>query len=101
MIVLEEGKWQILVGYEEIQPLINKFKSLTGLLTAKTVINELMQTHSKIDNLTGLLNQRGIIERIENEILRFNRYGNVFSLIIYNIGFTASSIGRYVKVHEV
>lgn len=83
--VLEDEKWRIIVGYEEIQPLINKFKSLTGLLTAKSVIDELVQNHSKIDSISGLLNQRGIIERIENEILRFNRYGNVFSLIICEI----------------
>jgi len=101
MTVLEEGKWRILVGYEEIQPLINKFKSLTGLLTAKSVINELVQAHSKIDNLTGLLNQRGIIERIENEILRYNRYGNAFSLIICDIDIAQNSdVRTYQEIKD-
>ncbi len=83
--VLEDGKWLVYLGYKDLQPLIDKFKSLTGLLTAKTVISELIESHSRIDSLTGLLNQRGIIERIENEILRYNRYGNIFSLIMCDV----------------
>lgn len=83
--VLEDGKWQVYAGYEDLQPLINKFKTLTGLLTAKSILNELEETHSRVDSLTGLPNQRGIIERIENEKLRFERYGNVFSLIICDV----------------
>jgi diguanylate cyclase (GGDEF)-like protein len=85
MTVLEYGKWRVFVGYEKLQPLISKFKALTSLLTAKSVIGELVEAHSKVDSQTGLLNQRGIIERAENEILRFNRYGNVFSIIMCDI----------------
>ena len=104
MTVLEDGKWRVFVGYEKLQPLINKFKSLTGLLTAKSVINELIETHSKVDSLTGLLNQRGIIERIENEILRFDRYGDVFSLIMCDICIVKMinmSVEQEVKDHAV
>ncbi|HYE82475.1 MAG TPA: diguanylate cyclase [Clostridia bacterium] len=85
MTVLEDGKWRVFIGYEKLQPLISKFKALTNLLTAKSVLSELMETHSKVDSLTSLLNQRGIIERVENEIHRFDRYGNVFSLIVCDI----------------
>ena len=83
--VLEDGIWRVFVGYEKLQPLINKFNSLNSLHTAKSVINELVEIHSRVDSLTGLLNQRGIIERVNNEIHRFDRYGNVFSLIIVDI----------------
>lgn len=86
-IVLEDGKWRVFVGYEKLQPLIDKFKSLTGLLTAKAVIDELAETHCKIDRVTGVLNRRGIIEKVENEIHRCERYGNVFSLILCEIVF--------------
>jgi len=82
IVVLENRKWRVYLGYENLQPLINKYKSLTGLLAAKTVIRELVETYNRIDNLSGLLNQRGIIERIENEIQRYDRYGNIFSLIM-------------------
>lgn len=85
MTVLEDGKWRVFVGYEKLQPFINKFKALNDLITAKSVINELVEEYSRIDSATGLLNQKGIIERVENEIHRFNRYGNVFSLIMCDI----------------
>lgn len=83
--VLEDGKWFVYLGYKDLLPLIRKFKSLSGLLTAKNLIGELIESHSRIDSLTGLLNRRGIIERIENEILRYERYGNIFSLIMCDV----------------
>lgn len=104
MTVLEDGKWRVFIGYEKLQPIISKFKALTGLLTAKSVINELVETHSKVDGLTGLLNQRGIIEKVENEIHRFERYGNVFSLImcdIYIDKVTNISMGQELREHAV
>ncbi|MBE3101397.1 MAG: diguanylate cyclase [Firmicutes bacterium] len=104
MIVLEDGKWRVFVGYEKLQPLISKFKALTSLLTAKSVISELVETYSKVDSLTELSNQRGIIERVENEIHRFDRYGNVFSLIMCDIDIIEMiniSMGQEVKDHAV
>ena len=47
MIVLEDGKWRVFVGYEKLQPLISKFKDLTSLLTAKSVISELVEMHRR------------------------------------------------------
>ncbi|KUO77022.1 MAG: hypothetical protein APF77_05815 [Clostridia bacterium BRH_c25] len=104
MIVLEDGKWRVFVGYEKLQPFISKFKALTSLLAAKSVMNELTETHSKVDGLTGFLNQRGIIERIENEAHRFDRYGNAFSLIMCDIDITkiiAGSIGQEARDRAV
>lgn len=83
--VLEDGKWRVLVGYRKLQPMISKYEALTSLLTAKTVIKELVEEHSRVDSTTGLLNKRGILERVENEIHRFNRYGNVFSFLLCEI----------------
>ena len=73
LVVYEEGKWRVFIGHESIQPLISKFKAIKGLLAAKSVIHELNEIHSKADKSTGLLNRRGIIERIESEIQRFDR----------------------------
>lgn len=88
--VLENKKWRVYLGYENLQPLIKKFKSLSGLLTAKTVINELVETQNRIDALTGLLNKRGIFERIEGEVLRYNRYGNIFSIVMGTVAIKGS-----------
>lgn len=87
LIILEEGHWRVFLGYEKLEPIINKFNDLKGLLNAKSVMNELMEKHSKIDNATGLLNQRGLLESIEREVLRYDRYGNAFSLILCEIDY--------------
>jgi diguanylate cyclase (GGDEF)-like protein len=81
-VVAEEGTWRVFIGYEKLQPIINKFKNLNGLLNAKSVINELAQQHIKVDVATGLSNQRGLIEILEREIQRHDRYGNIFAMII-------------------
>ena len=86
MVVLDkDDKWRVFIGHEKIQPLIGKFKSLTGLLNAKSVIQELTENHSRIDSLTGILNQKGVREEIEGEIQRFERYGNSFSLVLCEV----------------
>lgn len=82
LVLLEDNEWRIYIGYEKLQPIINKFQNLKGLLNAKTVMNELMERYNKVDISTGLLNQRGILENIEREIQRYERYGNVFSMIL-------------------
>lgn len=85
LLLLEKGEWKVYLGYEKLEPIINKFNDLRGLLNAKTVLNELTENHSRVDNATDLMNQRGLIESIEREILRRERYHNVFSLIICEI----------------
>ena len=45
-------------------------------------MHEFIELYGKIDNLTGLLNRNGIMEKIETEVYRFKRYGRAFSLIM-------------------
>ena len=84
-LLLEEGKWKVFIGYEKLEPLINKFNDLKGLLNAKSILNELSENQSKLDNDTGLMNQRGLLEMIEREIIRYERYSNAFSMILCEI----------------
>lgn len=85
LLLLEDGNWRVYIGYEKLQPIISKFKDLKGLLNAKSVMNELVEQHNKFDIPTGLPNQRGVMENIEREIHRYNRYGNPFALILCEI----------------
>lgn len=99
-VVFENGIWRILLGYDGLQPLILKFEKLVGLITVKSVINELIETHSKIDTLTGLFNRKGFMEMAERETYRHNRYGNIFSLIICEAGgneIINGNKGQYAK----
>ncbi|MFA5537183.1 MAG: DnaJ domain-containing protein [Bacillota bacterium] len=89
MVVFEEdGEWRVFVGHEKLQPFIEKVKELSGLLNAKAVLNELSEDHSKLDGLTGLLNPRGIKEKLKAEVQRNERYGNIFSTIFCVLDFT-------------
>ncbi|MGF7144946.1 diguanylate cyclase (GGDEF)-like protein [Anaerotaenia torta] len=85
LIILEKEQWRVYLGYEKLEPMINKFNDLRGLLNAKTALDELMENHIRIDSTTGLTNQRGLLENIEREIARHNRYGNPFSLLLCEI----------------
>ncbi len=81
-VVLEKEDWRIYMGYKSVRPFIAKFENLTNLLTAKSVVNELVESYNSVDILTGLLNKKGFIELAEREILRQNRYGNTFTLMM-------------------
>lgn len=85
-MLLEEQGWRIYMGYKDVGPLIAKFQNLTGLLTSKLVINEIAEQHSRLNYLTGLLNQKGFLEAVEKEIWRYSRYGHPFSLLMFEMG---------------
>jgi diguanylate cyclase len=38
-----------------------------------------------IDSLTGVANRRGLRERLKNEMYRFQRYNQVFSLVVFDV----------------
>lgn len=103
-VVLEKEGWRIHLGYEDIRPHITKFEELDGLLVAKSVINEMMELYSNIDNLTGLFNKKGFIDAAEKEVWRYGRYGSKFSLMLleldYNKG-TISNKGQEFKDYSV
>ncbi len=85
-VVSENDDWRVLLGYEGLQPLIARFESLSELIKAKQIINELAETHSKTDFLTGLNNKKGFLEMAEREYKRYERYENIFSVILCGIG---------------
>lgn len=95
LLLQEKGEWKVYLGYEKLEPIINKFNDLRGLLNAKSVLNELAENHSRVDNVTGFTNQRGLIESIGREIFRKERYHNVFSIIICEI-----NINKLMKSDE-
>jgi diguanylate cyclase (GGDEF)-like protein len=96
-VVEEPEGWHVYLGYEGIQSHIVRFEELTGLLAAKSVINEMLDIYSSTDNLTGFLNKRGFIETVEKEIMRFKRYGNTFSLMLIDIQITDNSANDIVE----
>ncbi|MBH1939564.1 DnaJ domain-containing protein [Mobilitalea sibirica] len=86
-VVLEKRGWHINIGYQDLKPFIAKLEELNELLTAKSVINEMIEVYGNTDYLTGLLNKKGFIEVTEKEVWRYNRYGNTFSIMLLEIDY--------------
>lgn len=86
LMLPEDGQWTVFLGYKELEPFINKFDNLTVLLDSKAILNEFAENKSKVDAVTGLMNQRGLMESVEREIARHDRYGNIFSVIMFQFG---------------
>lgn len=84
-VVMEDKLWRIYVGFDDIRPYIVRFEELSGLLAAKSVINDMVQHYSYKDSMTGLYNKKGFSEAAQREIQRFLRYGNVFSVMLLEI----------------
>lgn len=89
-VVSENGAWKVFLGYDGLQPFIDKFQKLAKLISAKSVLRELNEVRERTDAATDLLNQRGFTERVENELARFQRYGNVFSVIFFELTFSGN-----------
>lgn len=53
--------------------------------TEKKLLIEKLEHLSRTDGLTGLLNRRALMERLENEIRRTQRYSRTLSLILCDI----------------
>jgi diguanylate cyclase (GGDEF)-like protein len=84
-VVLESGAWRIYVGFEDIRPYISRFEELCALLDAKSVLNDMLEHYSQKDSGTGLFNRKGFAEAAQREILRYQRYGNTFSVLLLEI----------------
>ena len=84
-VIKEDKGWHVHIGHEQLQPIISRFKELSDLLAAKSVLNEFSESYSKKDPLTGLANRKGITEAIEIESDRFIRYKNSFSLMMLHV----------------
>ncbi|NTV89261.1 MAG: diguanylate cyclase, partial [Clostridiales bacterium] len=84
-VVLEASRWRIHTGYEDIRPLTARFEELGGLLEARNVIGDMLELYGNKDSRTGLLNKKGFIEAAEREAWRYERYGNSFSLALFEL----------------
>lgn len=84
-IVLENNTWRIFLGYKDLGAVISKFGDLVNLKKQRLANRKKFQKQSNIDFVSGLLNKKGFTEKAENEQIRHNRYGNVFSIILCEI----------------
>ena len=84
-VVFENNAWRIFLGYKELGSIINRFDELANLKKQKLANSKRFHRQSNIDFVSGLLTKKGFTEKAENEQIRYNRYGNKFSIIICEI----------------
>jgi diguanylate cyclase (GGDEF)-like protein len=72
---------------EEVLVRINTQLSLRKLLLEKNELIEELDSLSRIDPLTKVSNRRDIMEKLEGEQSRFERYGKCFSVIMCDIDY--------------
>ncbi len=69
----------------EIESLKGKFDQVKDKLEYLEKENRELATKVRIDPLTGVYNRRALEERLGDEMNRFQRYGRIFSLIIFDL----------------
>jgi diguanylate cyclase (GGDEF)-like protein len=84
-VVLENNAWRIFLGYKELGSIISRFDELAKLKKQKLANRKKIHKQPNIDFVSGLLNKKGFTEKAEVEQIRYNRYGNKFSIILCEI----------------
>lgn len=84
-VVKEAVGWRIYLGYDNLQPLIQKFRYLSETESSPSLLDQWAAIREKTDELTGLPNQAGFMEQAAKEIYRHSRYGTIFSLAAFII----------------
>ncbi len=86
--VLREGKtWALVLGVTNVPKIIEHFEELAGLIHSKSTMKAYVDSYSKHDSLTGLLNKKGFLDEMEREAMRFMRYNRRFCLVMIGLEF--------------
>lgn len=93
----ENGLWKVLLEYDDLKILIHKFKYLYHMSTQSSEMDQLSKVQLKKNELTGLLNQNGLLEELEKEKNRFLRYKNAFSVAVLSLKFPPKDELHFVK----
>lgn len=80
-MVFEKNEWRVFLGYEDLQPLIAKYNDLANLITFKDFRNY-SEYQNSYQNVSGLVTIDQFAMFAEKEIIRYERYGNSFSLMM-------------------
>jgi len=84
ILALGKKKSNTLYSHEDIQ-LVMRMASQAGILIENAQLYAQATVRANTDGLTGLYNHRHFHERLEQEIARGSRFGNIFSLIMLDV----------------
>ncbi len=90
-VVLENESWRVFLGYTELGTVIRRFDTLANLKKTRPVHRITLKKYPALNSVSGALKRKEFQEKASCEQMRFNRYGNRFSMIYCN--FDLSDIG--------
>lgn len=82
-VVFEAGNWKIYVGHGSVHELISRYERLSKLGRKKFVV--IMKSNDYLLTNKYCLKRNALIMQIEMEMERFNRYGNIFSVVVFRV----------------
>ncbi len=80
-VVLESGQWRVFLGYKDLGAVISRFKALAELKKARPLHRITLKKSAATASVLGAIQRQTFYEKARSEQMRFNRYGNCFSLI--------------------
>lgn len=81
-VVYDQDHWSVFLGRNDLTTIINKFNELANLKKRHRIYTIKTHRGPYIEEIPGVLHKRAFLERAKVEQIRFNRYGNPFSVII-------------------
>lgn len=91
-VVFEENTWSVCLGYNDLKPIILKYKYMednSGEINVQNIFNEALMNR---DGQTGRWSRTGFLKQAEKEAIRSRRYGNIFSIAMFEIKPTQNDI---------
>lgn len=83
IVVWEQGRWRIYLGYRDLTPLMMQFKFIATTQPETQLLGHWDHYKQTTDLGVGLPNVKGFSEQIETEAYRNRRYGRPFSVAVF------------------
>ncbi|OEF96584.1 DnaJ domain-containing protein [Desulfuribacillus alkaliarsenatis] len=84
-IVYENNDWSVYLGRNDLTAIINRFKELASLKKRNRTYMFKAKRNLFLEEIPGVINKRAFVERARLEQIRYNRYGNVFSVVVCEV----------------
>lgn len=84
-VVYENSHWSVYLGRKDLTTIIAKFNDLTKIKKRKKVFTFRSAHNIFHEDIPGVLCKSSFLERAEREQMRYNRYGNPFTVMVFEL----------------
>ncbi len=77
--------WRVCLGYRDLKPFILKLRHMASQGKHMNPDRTLADAMMRVDGLTGMLSQYGLMEEFEREAKRSQRYRNPFTIAVIHV----------------